>query len=196
MKETTDAAQTGQTSRPAYARARFQDVIKYSFGGLGSNLGWNLTQNYLTYFYTDIFGLGQYVVAALMLASRLIDAITDPLMGMISDHTRSKWGRYRPWLRFGAPILGIAIFLLFTATSLSPEGNWSTAPLRSSPLGCLSWAILPLWFPCISMRLRMSAMRRSAASWISVIRPITNNHRKEDCLWIIFRHEPPNCCGR
>lgn len=123
MKETTDAAQTGQTSRPAYARARFQDVIKYSFGGLGSNLGWNLTQNYLTYFYTDIFGLGQYVVAALMLASRLIDAITDPLMGMISDHTRSKWGRYRPWLRFGAPILGIAIFLLFAAPSLSPNGK-------------------------------------------------------------------------
>ena len=55
-----------------------------------------------------------------MLVARFIDAFTDPLMGILGDHTVSKWGRYRPWIIFGAPILGLFIFLLFTAPALSP----------------------------------------------------------------------------
>lgn len=102
-----------------YAKAKFLDVFKYSFGGLGSNLAFFLVMSYLTFFYTDIFGIDTMVVASLMLVSRFIDAFTDPLMGMLGDHTRSKLGKYRPWIIFGAPVLGILIFLLFTAPELS-----------------------------------------------------------------------------
>ena len=79
-----------------YQRAKFSDVIKYSFGGLGSNLAFILVMSYLTFFYTDIFGIKSEVVAFLMLISRFIDAFTDPLMGILGDHTRSKLGRFRP----------------------------------------------------------------------------------------------------
>lgn len=103
-----------------YQRAKFSDVIKYSFGGLGSNLAFILVMSYLTFFYTDIFGIKSEVVAFLMLISRFIDAFTDPLMGILGDHTRSKIGRFRPWIIYGAPLLGVLIFLLFTAPSLSP----------------------------------------------------------------------------
>lgn len=105
--------------KKTYARAKFSDVIKYSFGGLGSNLAFILVMSYLTFFYTDIFGIDSKVVAFLMLISRFIDAFTDPLMGMIGDHTKSKWGKYRPWVMFGAPVLGLLIFLLFTAPEMS-----------------------------------------------------------------------------
>ncbi len=102
-----------------YERAKFIDVFKYSFGGLGSNLAYFLVMSYLTFFYTDIFGISTYVVATLMLVSRFIDAFTDPIMGMIGDNTRSKMGKYRPWIIFGAPVLGLLIFLLFTAPEMS-----------------------------------------------------------------------------
>lgn len=103
-----------------YRKARGIDVFQYSFGGLGSNLAFVLTMLYLTFFYTDIFGISSMAVAGLMLVSRLIDAVTDPVMGMIGDHTRSKMGRFRPWIVFGAPFLGLTIFLLFSSPNLSP----------------------------------------------------------------------------
>ena len=101
-------------------RASFWDIFKYSFGGIGSNMAFMLVMAYLTFFYTDIFGLDSKVVAFLMLVSRFIDAFTDPLMGMLGDHTVSKMGRFRPWIIFGAPVLGVLLFLLFTAPALSP----------------------------------------------------------------------------
>ena len=103
-----------------YEKAKFSDVFKYSFGGLGSNLAFFLVMSFLTFFYTDIFGISSYVVATLMLISRFIDAFTDPIMGMLGDNTRSKMGKYRPWIIFGAPVLGVLIFLLFTAPEMSP----------------------------------------------------------------------------
>ena len=54
-----------------------------------------------------------------MLVSRFIDAFTDPIMGMLGDNTRSKMGKYRPWIIFGAPVLGLLVFLLFTAPEMS-----------------------------------------------------------------------------
>ena len=103
-----------------YARAKFVDVFKYSFGGLGSNLAFFLAMSYLTFFYTDIFGISTLVVSGLMLVSRLIDAFTDPIMGMIADHSQSKSGKFRPWIFWGAPVLGFLVFMLFTAPDLSP----------------------------------------------------------------------------
>lgn len=75
--------------------------------------------SYLTFFYTDIFGIDTYIVSFLMLISRFIDAFTDPMMGILGDHTKSKMGRFRPWIILGAPVLGLLIFLLFTAPDLS-----------------------------------------------------------------------------
>lgn len=103
-----------------YEKANFLDIVKYSFGGLGSNLAFILVISFLTFFYTDIFGISSMAVAGLMLMSRFIDAFTDPLMGMLADNTRTKLGKYRPWIIGGAPILGLLIFLLFVAPDLSP----------------------------------------------------------------------------
>lgn len=95
------------------------DILKFSLGGFGVMATSILTMNYLTYFYTDIFGISSFVVAGLMLVSRIIDAITDPLMGIIADHTKTRFGKYRPYLLFASPIFGLIVFLLFTAPNLS-----------------------------------------------------------------------------
>ena len=104
-----------------YKKAGALDIIKYGFGGIGSNIPFMLAMSYLTFFYTDIFGISSIAVAGLMMVARLIDAFTDPIMGMIGDRTRSKLGRFRPWIIFGAPVLGFSVFLIFYAPDLAPN---------------------------------------------------------------------------
>ncbi len=106
-----------------YQRASKLDIFKYSFGGVGSNIAFMAVMGYLTYFYTDIFGIPIAATASLMLIARLIDAVTDPLMGMLSDQTKTKLGKFRPYIIFGAPLLGLSMVLLFTAPELSDTGK-------------------------------------------------------------------------
>lgn len=104
-------------------RANKSEIVRYAFGGLGSNVAYILMMSYLTYYMTDIFGISAFAISGLMLVARIIDAVTDPLMGMISDRTRSRFGRYRPYLIFGAPVLGLTIYLLFCSPNLSDSAK-------------------------------------------------------------------------
>lgn len=99
----------------------YMDIFKYSVGGLGVTLITNLVMSYLNFFLTDIFGITAFAVAGIMLVSRIIDAVTDPVMGMIADRTKSRWGKFRPWILFFSPVLGIAIFALFYTPAISEE---------------------------------------------------------------------------
>ena len=103
-----------------YNRASKSNVFKYAFGGIGSNIAFMAVMMYLTFFYTDIFGISAMATATLMLTSRLVDAITDPLMGMLADRTKSRFGKFRPYVIFGAPVLGLSMILLFMAPDVSP----------------------------------------------------------------------------
>lgn len=97
----------------------YLNFAKYAMGGAGFSMTNVIVLSYLTFFCTDIFGISSLTVAGLMLVTQIIDAITDPLMGIIADHTRTKSGRYRPYLIWGAPVLGVLIYLLFSAPDLS-----------------------------------------------------------------------------
>lgn len=101
-------------------KAKMTDIVKYSFGGIGSNIPFLVIIMYMTFFYTDVFGISPLTASAIMLTARLIDAVTDPLMGMLSDNTRCKMGRFRPYIIFGAPFLGLTLFLMFTTPNLTP----------------------------------------------------------------------------
>lgn len=68
-------------------------------------------------FYNSEVGLPLATIGTILLASRIFDVITDPLMGYISDHTRSRWGRRRPWILLSVPFMMVSIFQLF----LPPE---------------------------------------------------------------------------
>ncbi len=106
-----------------YRKAKFVDIFKYSFGGIGSNLPFLMIMMYMSFYFTDIYGIDPKVVAGLMLSARIIDAVTDPLMGLLADNTKSKYGKYRPWIIFGAPFLGLSVCLLFTTPDLSPNAK-------------------------------------------------------------------------
>ncbi|MBU6529624.1 MFS transporter [Streptomyces mayonensis] len=91
----------------------------YGLGDVASQLAWSLGTSYLTVFYTDSVGLATGAVAVLMLAARILDAVVDPLIGGLSERTRSRFGRFRPWILFGSPVLAVMVVLTFTA----PFGN-------------------------------------------------------------------------
>ena len=89
--------------------------IAYGFGDVGCNFSWMFVSNFLMIFYTDVFGISMAAVSALMLFSRFWDAINDPIVGGLTDKTKSRWGRYRPWLLVAAPITAILLVMTFWA---------------------------------------------------------------------------------
>ena len=97
--------------------------LGYGVGDLGINLYFMSAMTYLMFFYTDVFGLSVAVAAGVMGVARTIDAVTDPLMGMIAERTRSRYGRMRPYILFGALPLGITTVLTFTTPDLSEAGK-------------------------------------------------------------------------
>lgn len=98
-------------------------VICYGFGDLASQFVWTFVGSYLTIFYTDIVGLAPIAVSAIMMGARIWDAFNDPMMGAIAERTRSRFGRFRPWIAFGCPFLAILGVLTFT----NPFGGGSAA---------------------------------------------------------------------
>lgn len=98
-------------------------VLCYGFGDLASQFVWTFVGSYLTIFYTDVVGLAPVIVSMIMMGARVWDAVNDPLMGAIAERTRSKMGRFRPYIAFGCPFLAILGVLTFT----NPFGGSSTA---------------------------------------------------------------------
>ena len=95
----------------------------YGIGDFAFNLLLQSTSLFLIYFFTDVFLVGAAAAGAIVLVSKLWDAVTDPLMGVLSDHTHTRWGKKRPYLLFGALPFGLSIFLLFLAPELSATGK-------------------------------------------------------------------------
>jgi sugar (glycoside-pentoside-hexuronide) transporter len=98
-------------------------IIGYSIGDLGINLNFQMIGFYLAYFYTDVFGISPGHVAGLFLVARVWDAINDPIMGYIADHTKSRWGRFRPYLMFMAIPLNLILLACFFTPDISVEAK-------------------------------------------------------------------------
>lgn len=105
----------------------WREKLGYGFGDFGFNLYWTTIASFLAAFYTDVFGLSAAAVGTMLLITRLIDAATDPVMGAIADRTRSRFGKFRPYLLFaGLPMAGAAV-LTFTTPDLDDSGKLAWA---------------------------------------------------------------------
>ncbi|MCC2616601.1 glycoside-pentoside-hexuronide (GPH):cation symporter [Aestuariibacter halophilus] len=100
-----------------------REKVAYGLGDTASNIIFQTVMLFLTYFYTDIFGLSPAVVGTMFLVVRIFDAVTDPLMGALADRTRTRHGAYRPYLLWLAVPFGICSVLAFTTPDLSPDGK-------------------------------------------------------------------------
>ena len=100
---------------------KLSDKIGYGFGDLASSMFWKIFSYFIPFFYADIFGLKPAHAGFLILITKIYDAISDPVMGMIADRTQTKWGKYRPYLLWVAiPFAVIGVLTFYT-----PSGSYA-----------------------------------------------------------------------
>ncbi len=99
-----------------------KEKIAYGLGDTASNIIFQTVMLFLTFFYTDIFGISPAVVGTLFLVVRVIDAVTDPIMGALTDATHTKYGSYRPYLLWLAIPFAVISVITFTTPAMD-DGN-------------------------------------------------------------------------
>lgn len=101
----------------------FREKVFYGFGDLASVLYWQTFMLYFTFFYTDVFLIPAVAAATMFLISRLWDGVNDPMMGMIADRTKTRWGKFRPYLLWLCIPFAVVGVLTFTVPDLGPMGK-------------------------------------------------------------------------
>ncbi len=106
-----------------------KESVGYACGDVASNFYWRVFDVFLFIFYTDVFGLSAAAVGTMMLVTRLIDAFSDPMMGALADRTKTRWGKFRPYLLWGIIPMVAAGVLTFTVPDLDDSGKllWAYA---------------------------------------------------------------------
>ncbi|EKS4788314.1 glycoside-pentoside-hexuronide family transporter [Salmonella enterica] len=114
-----------------------KEKIGYGMGDAASHIIFDNVMLYMMFFYTDIFGIPAGFVGTMFLLARALDAISDPCMGLLADRTRSRWGKFRPWVLFGALPFGIVCVLAYSTPDLSLNGKMIYAAITYTLLTLL-----------------------------------------------------------
>lgn len=101
----------------------FLEKIGYGVGDMASNFYMGFFNIFLLYYYVDVWGISPTGAATMFLATKVIDALSDPAMGIISDRTNTKWGKYRPYILWMAIPYALLGYLLFLGPDLSDTGK-------------------------------------------------------------------------
>ncbi len=102
---------------------RFQEKLGYGLGDTASNFFFQVFNLFLLYYYTDVFGLAPAAVGTMFLVTKIVDAISDPIMGLVADRTDSRWGKFRPYLLWAAIPYGLCGYAMFFSPDLSATGK-------------------------------------------------------------------------
>ena len=100
-----------------------KEVLGHALGGVGQNTVYALWSGFITAFYTDVFGMNPAVMAGIFLFARIWDAVNDPMMGIMADRSKSRFGRYRCWLLRMPAVVAACLVLNFTVPHFGTMGN-------------------------------------------------------------------------
>jgi glycoside/pentoside/hexuronide:cation symporter, GPH family len=115
---------TSQTpAAPSGENLKTKEYVGYALGDTASNFFFQTFNIFLTYYYVDVWGIPATALLWMMPVVRLIGAFDDPIMGLIADRTKSRWGKFRPYLLWGAIPYGICGYLMFAGPDLSANGK-------------------------------------------------------------------------
>ncbi len=96
--------------------------IAYGIGAVGKDMVYALSASFVMYYYQDVLGLSATFVGTILMVARVFDALNDPFMGVLVAKTRSRWGRFRPWLFSGTVLNAVVLYALFAAPPLEEAG--------------------------------------------------------------------------
>ena len=152
------------------------EKLGYGVGDLASGLYLNFFGFFLLYYFVDLGGAAPAAIGLMLLVTKVIDAFTDPAMGMIADRTRTRWGRYRPYLLFGALVPGALGMAVFAAPDLSPPGaviyayiTYSLAMLAFTVVNVPYGGLLGVIHPSARVRTSVSAYRMAFSALAGIL---------------------------
>lgn len=108
---------------PSDQRLGFSEKLAYGLGDTASNFYFQAFNLFLVFYYTDILGLSAAAVGTMMLVARVLDAVLDPIVGLTADRTQTRWGKFRPYILWGAIPYGVAGYLMFANPAVSADGK-------------------------------------------------------------------------
>jgi GPH family glycoside/pentoside/hexuronide:cation symporter len=100
-----------------------KEKIGYSLGDTASHFVWDMVGFWLLFFYTDVYGISAAAAGTIMLVARFWDMAIDPVIGIVSDRTNTRWGKFRPYILFGAIPYAILAVLTFTTPNFGEAGK-------------------------------------------------------------------------
>ncbi len=100
-----------------------KEKVGYSLGDTASHFVWDMVGFWLLFFYTDIYGISAAAAGTIMMIARFWDMAIDPIIGVISDRTNTRWGKFRPYILFGAVPYAVLAILTFTTPNFGEVGK-------------------------------------------------------------------------
>jgi len=92
-----------------------KEKISYGLGAVGKDMVYMLSASYILYYYQDILGVSAIAMGVILMAARIFDAFNDPVMGVVVAKTRTRWGKFRPWLLIGTITNAVILYIMFSA---------------------------------------------------------------------------------
>ena len=93
----------------------FKEKVSYGLGAVGKDMVYMLSASYVLYYFQDVLGVNAIAMGIILMAARIFDAFNDPIMGIVVAKTKTKWGKFRPWLMIGTLTNAVILFLMFAA---------------------------------------------------------------------------------
>jgi GPH family glycoside/pentoside/hexuronide:cation symporter len=149
------------SSVPDTAPLSFREKLGYGLGDMASNFYLGFFGLFLLYYYTDVYGLAPAAVGTMLLISKIVDAVSDPVMGIIADRTDSRWGKYRPYLLWVAVPYGLMGFAIFFGPEFSDTGK-----------------LIYAYTTYIGVMLAFTAINVPYSALLAVISPLTEERTK------------------
>ncbi len=150
------------------SRVPLQTRIGFGVGDFGFLLVWQGTTLFLMYFYTDVIGIEPVLAGTIYLVAMIWDAATDPVIASLAERTRTRWGRYRPWIALGAVPFGASFALAFSTPGSLPIEPWVWA-LATHLLLRTAYTIVSMPFNSMQARLTQDANERTTLAGFRMV---------------------------
>ena len=122
-------------------------VLGYGVGAIGKDMVYALVSGFILYFSNDVLGASGTFIGIMMMAARVFDAVNDPIMGIVVEKTRTRWGRFRPWIFSGTVLNALVLYAMFAV----PESMTGTGLLVWMSVAYVLWGVtytlmdIPFW---------------------------------------------------
>ena len=148
-----------------------KEKFSYGLGAVGKDMVYMLSSGYILYYYQDILGVSAIAMGIILMAARIFDAFNDPIMGVIAAKTKTRWGKFRPWLLIGTITNAVILYFMFSAPpALNGSGLIAYAAVTYILWGVTYtmmdipfWSMIPAFTESGQERERLTTLARSCA---------------------------------